>query len=214
MKNRKRFELKTFSLLHNGFLVCLSLYMGIETARQAYINGFSLFGNGIDDSEKGAPLAHAMWIFFISKPLEFIDTFIMVLKKNDRQISFLHMYHHVSIFIVWWCVLYYGPGGDGYFSACQNSFIHVIMYSYYFFTSLGIQVPWKSYVTVAQMTQFLLNIVQAVYSMLFPSKYPTFLAYVLFFYMVTLLVLFGNYFRQEKKRQRLEREKQKAEKKN
>ena len=27
---------------------------------------------------------------------EFVDTLIMILKKNNRQITFLHVYHHVS----------------------------------------------------------------------------------------------------------------------
>lgn len=30
---------------------------------------------------------------------EFTDTFIMVLKRNDRQITFLHLYHHATIFM-------------------------------------------------------------------------------------------------------------------
>ena len=29
---------------------------------------------------------------------EFVDTLIMILKKNTRQISFLHVYHHASTF--------------------------------------------------------------------------------------------------------------------
>ena len=33
--------------------------------------------------------------------LEFTDTFIMILKRNDHQISFLHIYHHASTFL-WW----------------------------------------------------------------------------------------------------------------
>ena len=27
---------------------------------------------------------------------EFVDTLIMILKKNNRQISFLHVYHHAT----------------------------------------------------------------------------------------------------------------------
>ena len=37
----------------------------------------------------------------------------MVLKKNDRQISFLHIYHHTTIFAIWWLVTYMAPGGEG-----------------------------------------------------------------------------------------------------
>lgn len=31
--------------------------------------------------------------------LEFVDTFIMVLKRNDHQISFLYVYHHATTFL-------------------------------------------------------------------------------------------------------------------
>lgn len=37
MKNQKRFELKFFSLIHNFFLIILSLYMFIEILRHVYI---------------------------------------------------------------------------------------------------------------------------------------------------------------------------------
>ena len=33
---------------------------------------------------------------------EFTDTLIMVLKKNERQITFLHIYHHATTFFPCW----------------------------------------------------------------------------------------------------------------
>lgn len=36
----------------------------------------------------------------------------MALKKNNHQISFLHVYHHTSIFFIWWVITYYAPGGE------------------------------------------------------------------------------------------------------
>lgn len=36
----------------------------------------------------------------------------MILKKNYRQVSFLHVYHHLSIFPIWWLVTLMAPGGD------------------------------------------------------------------------------------------------------
>jgi len=209
MNNRQKMELKLFSMLHNAFLICLSSYMCFECINQAVTNKFTLWGNGIDSSEKGIPLARVLWLFYASKVVEFIDTFIMVLKKNDRQISFLHVYHHVSIFSIWWVVIFYGPGGDGYFTAALNSFIHIVMYSYYLLASLGIRVPWKSLITMGQMTQFVLMLCQATYTILFPSKYPLFLGQILFVYMLTLLVLFANFFIQDSKRAKAERAKQK-----
>lgn len=39
--------------------------------------------------------------------------FIMLMKGNLRQVSFLHVYHHVSISFIWWIISYAAPGGDG-----------------------------------------------------------------------------------------------------
>lgn len=72
-------------------------------------------------------MAKILYIFYLSKILEFGDTVIMALKKNYHQISFLHVYHHSSIFCVWWVIVYFAPGGESYFSAALNSGIHVFM---------------------------------------------------------------------------------------
>lgn len=37
----------------------------------------------------------------------------MLLKGNTKQVSFLHVYHHVSISCIWWAIAYAAPGGDG-----------------------------------------------------------------------------------------------------
>jgi len=196
MKNRPRMELKALSFVHNSLLICLSLYMTYVPIREAIINNFSVFGNGVIEGPKGIPLANVLWIFYVSKTVEFMDSFIMVLKKNDHQLSFLHMYHHATIFAIWWAVVFYAPGGESYFSAAQNSFVHVTMYSYYLLASFSVEVPWKKYITIFQMFQFLLNMVQAVVDWWFPvpdGKYPVWLAKLLFWYMITLLFLFGNF---------------------
>ena len=46
------------------------------------------------------------------------------------------------------------PTGDSYFGCLLNSCIHVLMYSYYCLTLLGVRCPWKKYLTQAQLAQF------------------------------------------------------------
>jgi hypothetical protein len=102
--------LKLIQIVHNLFLVVLSAYMVAETVNQAFIrNNYTLFGNAQDNTSRGAGMARIVWIFYASKVLEFIDTFIMVLKKSDRQITFLHLYHHTTIYTIWWAVAAFGP---------------------------------------------------------------------------------------------------------
>ena len=89
--------------MHNLFLVVLSGYMTLETINQAFFrNNYKIMGNGIDSTEAGAGMARIVWIFYASKVVEFIDTVIMVLRKSTHQITFLHIYHHFTIFVIWW----------------------------------------------------------------------------------------------------------------
>jgi len=210
MKNVKKFEMTYFSLFHNLSMVCLNAYMCFEIIRQALLHNFTLFGNGIDETQGGYELARVLWLFYFSKPIEFIDTLIMVLKKNNHQVSFLHVYHHVATFMIWWVVIYYAPGGDTYFSAAQNCFIHVLMYGYYFLASLKISAPWKYYLTQAQMFQFLLNCIQAGYVLYYPTPYPKYLAIVLLVYMISLLFLFGNFYIKAQRKAREDRKQKKS----
>jgi len=68
-------------------------------------------------------MAKILWIFYFSKIIEFIDTVIMMLKKNFRQVTFLHVYHHVSVFSIWWLVIFSAPGGD-----CKISFFFFLKF--------------------------------------------------------------------------------------
>eukprot|EP00656_Telonema_subtile_P010919 TRINITY_DN15323_c0_g1_i1.p1 TRINITY_DN15323_c0_g1~~TRINITY_DN15323_c0_g1_i1.p1 ORF type:complete len:132 (-),score=18.40 TRINITY_DN15323_c0_g1_i1:15-410(-) len=54
-------------------------------------------------------MAKIIWIYYISKLPEFGDTFLMVLKHNYHQVSFLHLYHHSTVFVIWFVVCLVGP---------------------------------------------------------------------------------------------------------
>ena len=56
-------------------------------------------------------VAKVLWWYFFSKLIEFGDTILMVLRKKDRQITFLHVFHHASMLNIWWFVMMYIPGG-------------------------------------------------------------------------------------------------------
>ncbi|MBZ3884508.1 Elongation of very long chain fatty acids protein 5 [Sciurus carolinensis] len=92
-----------------------------------------------------------------------MDTFFFILRKNNHQITVLHVYHHATMFNIWWFVMNWVPCGHSYFSATLNSFIHVLMYSYYGLSSVRSMRPylwWKKYITQGQLVQFVLTIIQ------------------------------------------------------
>lgn len=162
----------------------------------------------------------AIWVHYVDKYLEFMDTYFMVLRgKMDQvrtlfrcasvrtnsssdglcctpQVSFLHVYHHVSISLAWWLALRMSPGGDSYFGALMNSLIHVMMYSYYALALLKIQCPWKRYLTQAQLLQFVLVLSFSILSYALQPSGALLLPYfVQFFEMLSLLVLFMMFYR-------------------
>jgi elongation of very long chain fatty acids protein 4 len=208
MENREALKLATFARVHNLVLTGLSLYMFVGILREAFKRNYSLFGNSLDTTETGNQMARMIWIFYVSKVLEFVDTVIMALKKNNRQISFLHVYHHTSIFFIWWIICYYAPGGESYFSAALNSFIHVLMYGYYFWSTMAPKLEegkrprpshpayWKEWITRSQMFQFCVMMIQAISDLWItvPKSYPRFCVWILFYYMMTMLALFGQFY--------------------
>jgi len=208
MRDREPMQLKGVAAVHNAILFFLSLYMVTETLHQAYRNfgwgrRFSLWCNPndpapfTDTSASGYRLARVLWIHYVSKAYEFGDTLIMILKKNNRQVSFLHVYHHATTFFpVWFLVVKYGPGGEAYFCCALNSFIHVFMYGYYFFASVGIKLNFiKHQITRAQMLQFLSFIAQSCFCLFVKDCYqPRLSFYLLLVQCVIFFTLFFNFY--------------------
>lgn len=56
-----------------------------------------------------------MYLYFLAKISELLDTVFFVLRKKERQISFLHMYHHTVMPMISWGATKYYPGGHGTF---------------------------------------------------------------------------------------------------
>ncbi|KAG8235004.1 hypothetical protein J437_LFUL015420 [Ladona fulva] len=78
-----------------------------------------------------------------------------VLRKKKKQVSFLHLFHHVTTLWLSWLVAKYAPGGHGTFTEMLNAFIHVLMYVYYILAAMGPRIQpflwWKKYLTTLQM---------------------------------------------------------------
>ncbi|KAJ3125499.1 hypothetical protein HK100_010769 [Physocladia obscura] len=215
MKGFNKFTLKSYSWWHNLILTALSLYTAVKVVLLSHSNGIRIYAflNNVNHSPSGLQLAKVCWLFYFAKFPELLDTVIMMLKKNNRQISFLHVYHHSTILFMMWLVVTWAPGGEFCLSVFLNSSVHVVMYGYYLLSSMGIkQVSViKYYITGMQMTQFLILLTQAIFDSvseyLHPgsTNFPSQIAQINISYMVTMLMLFGNFYIQDK--QRIAREK-------
>merc|ERR1712070_845185 len=111
--------LKSLVIVHNLILLLLSAFMFAGITYYAAAYGYKFSGNSFVAAQ--TEMATMLYIFYISKYYEYVDTLIMLLKGNLNQISFLHVYHHSTISAIWWLISYTEPGGDAYFSAAFNS---------------------------------------------------------------------------------------------
>lgn len=75
--------------------------------------------------------------------------------------TFLHVYHHaIMVICCYFYVRFVTGGGQPISLGIINSFVHVIMYGYYFFTSYKPQLKnslcFKRHITELQMIQFMI----------------------------------------------------------
>lgn len=110
------------------------------------------------------------------------------------QVSFLHGYHHVMMMWAWLYVCKIECGGDAWFGAAMNSFVHIVMYSYYFLSQIGIPCPWKKYLTMMQMIQFCVCMAHSAY-VVWAGNSPILMPLLQGFVMINMLVLFGQFYR-------------------
>jgi elongation of very long chain fatty acids protein 4 len=88
-----------FKFAYNMIQMMLCSYMCIEAGVRAYAAGYSILPcNKFNTSDP--PIAFILYVFYISKILDFLDTFFIIAEKRFKQLSFLHVYHHTSIFLV------------------------------------------------------------------------------------------------------------------
>lgn len=194
MANRQEVDVKHHMFTYNIYQVVVNVYMVVEMMREVRKQGYSLWGQPIDYSANGYRLGMLIYVHYTNKYVEMFDTFFMMLRKKNAQMSFLHIYHHALLVWAWFLVVRFGCGGESYFGAWINSIIHVIMYSYYLMASLGVAVPWKRYITQAQMLQFCICFAQAAAERLLHPHLHWSLPTMQMWVMVNMLVLFGQFY--------------------
>lgn len=98
-------------------------------------------------------------VYFILKIVDLLDTVFFVLRKKNKQISFLHVYHHAGMVVLCWNATKFLGGGQSVFTGFINSIIHIVMYTYYLVTAFSAKhknnVWWKKYITQMQIVSFL-----------------------------------------------------------
>ncbi|ENN70418.1 elongation of very long chain fatty acids protein AAEL008004 [Dendroctonus ponderosae] len=160
MKDRKAYSLKRPIMIYNMFQVIFNIYLcykGSEMWRT-----YNWICQPIDYSNSPFALATAWscYLYFINKITDLMDTIFFTLRKKTSQVTFLHLFHHTLMPVISWIMVKYIPGGQITFAGFLNTFVHIILYGYYFLSSCGPEVQkylgWKKYITRLQLVQFIL----------------------------------------------------------
>lgn len=200
MEKRKPYDLKLFMIFYNFSMVLLSIYMWVSILIGAIRRQYNWVCTPVSYStdEEEVRIAGALWWFYFSKFIEYTDTFIFILRKKNNQISFLHVYHHATMFPLWWIGVKWVAGGNSFMPAMLNSIIHTIMYSYYGLSACGPSVQpylwWKKYLTKLQLFQFFICLFSCVTSLYVDCDFPKWMHYALLFYAMSLIALFLNFY--------------------
>lgn len=201
MRDRKPYELTTVTRVYNVFQVLASAGFAIRI----WTHFYGKMGNSVmctPPDRRTDPLADQLlnitFYYWWLRVIDFADTLFFVLRKRQRQITFLHVFHHVLVVAASWGSAYFGLTNLVMFTLCLNSMVHAIMYSYYFLSTLGPAVQpylwWKRHLTKLQIAQFFIMIAHLSVPMFRECGYP---ASIIYFWQGTvgaILLLFVNFY--------------------
>ncbi|XP_026839819.1 elongation of very long chain fatty acids protein AAEL008004 isoform X3 [Drosophila erecta] len=144
-------------------------------------------------------MVHACWWYYFSKFTEFMDTIFFVLRKKSSQVTTLHVIHHGCMPMSVWFGVKFTPGGHSTFFGLLNTFVHIVMYTYYMFSAMGPQYQkylwWKKYLTTLQMVQFILIMVHAFQLLFIDCNYPKAFVWWIGMHAVMFFFLFNEFYK-------------------
>jgi elongation of very long chain fatty acids protein 7 len=198
-------HLQRLIIVYNFSMVILSAYLFYEFLVSGWLFDYTLGCQTVDYSTtnpKALRMAHACWLFYISKFIELLDTVFFILKQKTNQVTFLHVFHHGIMPVSWWFAVKLAPGGFTTFHALLNSLIHFFMYIYYALAALGDKykkyTKWKQWMTRMQMIQFVLVMIHSGQLLLLENcAYPKLFVAWIGLYALVFMAFFANFYIQE-----------------
>lgn len=185
------YEINKILYIYNLFQIIINLYV-IYGLREfaSFPNIFSI-NKAYSDN-----IVYFTYLHYLSKYLDYFDTYFIILKcKSNTQLSFLHVYHHSTIGLIWGYLLLCGDAnGTASYGCFINSIIHLIMYSHYLVTSMGYKNPFKKYITQLQLTQFASCIIHSFIVLLYEKIVPKKYMFLELIYHMSMIVLFKNFY--------------------
>lgn len=195
MKNRKAMSLINIMRIYNVAQVMLNLNLILRFIRTSKMDLFGPHYIFLINNQFTTHMKLNVYIHYLSKYLDFLDTLFIVLRKKNSQMSFLHVYHHATIGVIWGYLLFTGYGnGTAGFGAFINSIVHFLMYGHYLVTSFGIRNPLKVFITRFQIIQFYFCLLHVPLALYLDKYIPARLCYIQMGYHITMVGLFTQFY--------------------
>ncbi|XP_026489713.1 very long chain fatty acid elongase 7-like [Vanessa tameamea] len=200
MEKRPAYDLRKLIAYYNAVQVFCCGYVVYQSLKLGWLNHYKLICQRVDDGPLVMEYAWKVcYAYFVIKLVDLFDTVFFVLRKKQNQVSFLHVYHHFGMVAVAWGMVKWLPGGHYTFLLPLNSFVHIIMYSYYLLTtwdeSYKKSLWWKKHVTQIQILQFtliLLHFMAIVFAA--DCDFPREPAYILIPQNLFMVILFSDFY--------------------
>ena len=196
----RSFNVDGYVRVYNLIMVVGSFYIG----RELWVNTVGHYYwpcEPMDHTTNPRPMsiASALWLYYLSKILELLDSVFFILRGKYNQLTFLHVYHHSSMIALAWSNVNFLPGGNSVVGTLLNCGIHIMMYSYYFLASLGPKIQkylwWKKYLTTLQIVQFFIMLGLLIHLEINPQcEWPAKVVHVWLLHMTSFLALFLNFY--------------------
>ncbi|KAJ8964467.1 hypothetical protein NQ317_006983 [Molorchus minor] len=145
---------------------------------------------------KAMELLQAFYLGYYLKMFELVETLFFIMRKKFNQVTGLHIYHHISTYMLSYIGCRFLGGGMMGIPVMLNCFIHVLMYLYYYLSTFGsrwqkLLASVKPKLTLLQMIQFVIMIVHS-FSVFLPTC-PVSKKFLLFF-VPNIVILFKMFF--------------------
>ncbi|KAL0109554.1 hypothetical protein PUN28_014547 [Cardiocondyla obscurior] len=200
MKNKKPYELRNTLIIYNFIQVLLSLYLLNEGLMAGWLYEYSFICQPVSYLYKPSSMrmARAVYTYFICKLIELLDTVFFVLRKKDRQITFLHLYHHSLMPVAAWIGVKFFADGHPTLLGVINAFVHVIMYTYYMLAACGPHMQkylwWKEYLTIVQIAQFIIVFFHNFQMQFTSCDFPKPMSFLLALNAGLFIYMFGSFY--------------------
>ncbi|XP_065155439.1 very long chain fatty acid elongase 7-like [Atheta coriaria] len=199
MENRPAYDLRKVLVYYNLLQVVLSGYIVVMASTSLHTLNLTCSPVDYSDNPHAMNFAKLTWFYYMVKVVDLLDTVFFILRKKESQATFLHIYHHFGMFFVGWVGTKYVAGGESVFVGIINSFVHVIMYSYYMFAAWKPEMKetifkFKKHVTQLQLLQFM-----TLFCIYFPKLFTdcNFPKTLLIFVVpqdLTMIIMFGDFY--------------------